>query len=637
MGVRNLGHQLFLSKTLWRFQNIGLLTDVTIVCSDGEVQVHRAMMVNILRLWRIPLEGLGAKLECLIIPEVSTEDIKDAMKTNYLDFDVSKIFGLFRTFKEEIVQEKCNQISEDLLEQPGDNDDNSSFESPYSKEKNTEEIEINDKTGKRKLNQAKGKRGRPKGKRDMSKRKISTFKCEDCDIKMKGRLTFKKHQMKYHDLQENNLTTNCPYCEKGLSNIYNYNMHIVLLHREKAHLHPEIVFKKDCTECDEKFYKIFDLNKHSKSVHGKSLRTLKCKFCDEKLTNRAKLRIHMLALHMDQLGQSGLSGYVKNVPCPYCSELFTTKSYINHHIYKRHTDKLEQHPEIKLNYSCEQCNKHFLSKCDLQDHNAVNHGMELPCRFCDKKFTHISSRRSHIAENHKNEKNMCEQCPKVFKTNAAVRKHIRVSHSKQPYKYPCCNCSQGAMSEEGLQSHNENKHGSKQFLCSYCSDTFNTSKNMKLHVARMHTEKNIQCDQCEKMFPNLKVLNLHIKNVHLRMCVKICPICDKEINGVNVYKCHMNRHNGIRPCSCETCSKSYLTNRDLKKHQNVHTLPFKCHLCEKSFSAKDILADHMRKHAGEKLDCRHLCGNSYLEETGTDMKRAVLTTQRRGLLGVHVT
>ena len=150
-------------------------------------------------------------------------------------------------------------------------------------------------------------------------------------------------------------------------------------------------------------------------------------------------------------------------------------------------------------------------------------------------------------------------------------------------------------------------------MCSFCSDTFHENKNRQLHESRMHSERNIQCDKCEKKFPDLHILNLHIQNVHVMKKPRICPICEKACSTDTVYKCHMNRHNGLRPYTCETCGNGYHTNRDLKNHKSVHTLPYKCHLCEKSFSAKGVLDDHIRKHGGEKLDCRHLCGSSYLD------------------------
>jgi len=619
-------HHSFLCQTLWKFQKSNLFTDVTIVCSDGEVPVHKTMLVSILQLWEIKLEELEAEFESLVIPEVTADNIKDAMKSIYLHWDTSKLFSLFcsgELFNEGDTKIPEKQSENNQCEDFYDLYDAIKEEPTSSEEKIIEEHVTENEKAIFEPTIVKRKRGRPKGKRDMTKRKICTFQCEDCDLQLKGRMKYKKHLRKYHGLEETktvqmNVPTSCQYCEKGFANIYNYNAHIALIHREKAYLHPEIEFKKQCQECDEKFYGILDLNKHSLSIHGKSVRTFKCNFCGEKLFSSRSLKDHRLSQHKEELTKSGLTGYGKNVLCPYCSDLFTRKSYISRHIYKKHGDKLHQHPEIKIKHSCKLCGEKFISKDDLQDHNAVNHGEEFQCDFCERTFKHKASRRSHIAEHHKNEKHMCEQCPKIFNTKVAVQTHLRKTHAKQPYKFPCTHCSKGAMTEEGLQKHIIKMHEIKQFMCSFCPDTFHENKNRQLHEARMHSERTVPCDQCEKMFPDLNILNFHVQNVHVMKKPKICPICDKACTDDNVYKCHMNRHNGLRPYACETCGNSYHTNRDLKKHQSVHTLPYKCIICEKCFSAKGILDDHVRKHRGEKLDCRHLCGSSYLDRRSRD-------------------
>merc|ERR1712083_524325 len=94
-----------------------------------------------------------------------------------------------------------------------------------------------------------------------------------------------------------------------------------------------------------------------------------------------------------------------------------------------------------------------------------------------------------------------------------------------------------------------------------------------------------------------------------------------------------NRHNNIRPYACEVCGQCYHTNVMLKRHMNVHSVPYKCHLCEKAFAHKGILDDHVRKHAGVKVDCRFLCGiHTWTEEIETDMREYVMLMELKALL-----
>ena len=83
-------------------------------------------------------------------------------------------------------------------------------------------------------------------------------------------------------------------------------------------------------------------------------------------------------------------------------------------------------------------------------------------------------------------------------------------------------------------------------------------------------------------------------NNHIKKKDQICPTFGKEFFDLDTFKCHMNRHDN-RPFPFEICRKAFLISRDMKTHMKVHSLPYKCHLCEESFSAKDLLDDHIRK------------------------------------------
>ena len=49
--------------------------------------------------------------------------------------------------------------------------------------------------------------------------------------------------------------------------------------------------------------------------------------------------------------------------------------------------------------------------------------------------------------------------------------------------------------------------------------------------------------------------------------------------------------------------------QDLDNHMRTHSLPFKCDMCEKGFTANSKLRDHIRKvHERKHLSCRFGCG-----------------------------
>ena len=58
----------YLSQTLWQFLEASAFTDLTLVCKDGEVAVHSAMLASLLD--KVGFSCLSVEdQECLLMPE----------------------------------------------------------------------------------------------------------------------------------------------------------------------------------------------------------------------------------------------------------------------------------------------------------------------------------------------------------------------------------------------------------------------------------------------------------------------------------------------------------------------------------------------------------------------------------------
>lgn len=125
--------------------------------------------------------------------------------------------------------------------------------------------------------------------------------------------------------------------------------------------------------------------------------------------------------------------------------------------------------------------------------------------------------------------------------------------------------------------------------------------------------KTYQCTKCKETFRTKQTLHIHLKDVH---ALKLCQYCHKGFNKTSNLKRHQNyscpynesvaKNNELlkygmftHPFICDFCNKSYTHKNTLRNHIKSHMgfvtpLTYKCNLCEKSYTKRHNLKCHMR-------------------------------------------
>ncbi|GBM78399.1 Zinc finger protein 112 [Araneus ventricosus] len=114
---------------------------------------------------------------------------------------------------------------------------------------------------------------------------------------------------------------------------------------------------------------------------------------------------------------------------------------------------------------------------------------------------------------------------------------------------------------------------------------------------------NTECTQSEPPKINSFMKKCKTKKKH------ICDICNKEFTNKCGLTNHLLIHAGVKPFACEICYKTFTKKCTLTVHLVTHSTerPFVCEVCDKSFSRKNDLKKHKFVHTDKKNYVCDIC------------------------------
>ncbi|XP_077096519.1 zinc finger protein 407 [Siphateles boraxobius] len=239
----------------------------------------------------------------------------------------------------------------------------------------------------------------------------------------------------------------------------------------------------------------------------------------------------------------------------------------------------------------------------------------------------------------------CEDCGFLADGLSGLNVHISMKHPSKEKHFHCLLCGKSFYSESNLQqhlssaAHLRNEHGSVEdlpdggasFRCVRCSEPCHTEQELFLHIKEKHEEllrevnkyvvedteqinrerqenQGSVCKYCGKVCKssNSMAFLAHIRT-HTGSKPFMCKICNFATAQLGDARNHVKRHLGMREYKCHICGWAFV----MKKHLNTHLLgkhglgqpkerKFECDLCERNFSEKWALNNHMKLHTGDK-------------------------------------
>ena len=585
----------FLSRVLWLYQDSCQFTDVTLVCDDGRLPAHSAVLAGLFSNLGLTFPSRLDVPDYLLLPHLTMAELQQALRDLYVDNRMDTLLQLLGHTGVGKEEEKNVFTSEDNpyipTSRPINKADILDVKESASINLNSTRKSLHDDKQKGQVIcfkiESEGQEESFQPQTDKSK-KIGRPKAR---INSNGTIGVGKKKLR------------CSYCRKWVTR-HLLTEHLSLNHREKViSNHPEIVFSKPCHECDLMFVGIVDLEQHSLNIHGHSVKEWNCKKCETQFNDLELYKTHARNAHRED---------IPKFKCPYC-DYTSQRIVINNHIYNKHKDKRELHPEIETRYICEHCDETFHGKASKSTHIKISHTANSACPKCSKVCKNVISLELHML-NHLDNQFICELCSKAFKFKNYLQRHVDKFHRgikiKPHFRFRCTMCIRGNFaSEETLQKHILDYHSGVEYQCTQCLKTFARPEQRRLHEQNRHGEKTEKCAECDLMFTTALTLKHHVREVHNKVKDKICSFCGQAFFHDSIFEAHVNGHANNRPWKCERCDKSFLTKRHLKMHTDRHNLPYQCKQCTEKRGCSTELKKHTRRvHGGERLSCRYGCG-----------------------------
>lgn len=236
-----------------------------------------------------------------------------------------------------------------------------------------------------------------------------------------------------------------------------------------------------------------------------------------------------------------------------------------------------------------------------------------PCEVCGKRFDSYYL-KIHMRRHTGEKPYACSECNKKFRKKPLLKAHLKRYHGDLK-DLMCDLCGNVFSSKGNLKSHKLIHTDEKRFECKVCRKRFRQAVHLTEHEKTHENEFPYRCLPCGKQYKCKLSLDKHKESYHDGIKrVFPCHLCDKSFTRKAKLNDHVNFHLGQSRHLCEYCGKPFLSRKTLRTHILIHEdkKPYLCQVCGRAFRQSNVLKLHMSTHTGIKPFKCNACGKQFI-------------------------